>query len=104
MVAIMLSLVYRQMGGLSDVLRMLEQEGLMWAGAQLVSRQALSDRLKTPTCEPVCSPVGAGIRAPARSTANGGGDCASVLAECPEPLWCGVVSRWFHPGGAGQTA
>lgn len=47
MVAIMLSLVYRQMGGLSDVLRMLEQEGLMWAGAQLVSRQALSDRLKT---------------------------------------------------------
>lgn len=47
MVAIVLSLVYRQMSGLSEVLRVLEQEGLMWAEAQSVSKQALSNRLRT---------------------------------------------------------
>jgi hypothetical protein len=47
MVAIVLSLVYRQMSGLSEVLRVLEQEGLMWVDAQRVSRQALSERLRT---------------------------------------------------------
>lgn len=46
MVAIVLSLVYRQMSGLSEVLRTLEQEGLMWVGAQRVSRQAVSERLR----------------------------------------------------------
>jgi hypothetical protein len=47
MVAIVLSLVYRQMSGLSEVLRVLEQEGLMWVEAQRVTRQALSERLRT---------------------------------------------------------
>lgn len=47
MVAIVLSLVYRQMSGLSDVLRTLEQEGLMWVEAQRVSRQALSERMQS---------------------------------------------------------
>ncbi|MBC7973166.1 MAG: IS4 family transposase [Verrucomicrobia bacterium] len=47
MAAIVLSLVYRRMSGLSEALRVLEQEGLLWAEAQLVSKQALSDRLRT---------------------------------------------------------
>jgi Transposase DDE domain len=47
MVAIVLSLVYRQMNGLSEVLRVLEQEGLMWQEAKRVSKQALSHRLRT---------------------------------------------------------
>jgi Transposase DDE domain len=47
MVAIVLSLVYRQMSGLTEVLRVLEQEGLMWAQAKRVSKQALSHRLRT---------------------------------------------------------
>jgi Transposase DDE domain len=47
MAAIVLSLVYRRMSGLSEALRVLEQEGLMWVEAQLVSKQALSDRLRT---------------------------------------------------------
>ena len=47
MVAIVMSLVYRQMGGLSEVLRVLEHEGVLWVRAQSVSRQALSKRLQT---------------------------------------------------------
>jgi len=47
MVAIVLSLVSRQSSGLSEALRVLEQEGLLWAEAQAVSKQALSDRLRT---------------------------------------------------------
>ena len=47
MVAIVLSLVYRQMSGLSEVLRTLEQEGLLWVEAQSVSKQARSNRLRT---------------------------------------------------------
>lgn len=47
MVAIVLSLVYRQMSGLSAALRVLEQEGLLWAEAQSVSKQALSNRMRT---------------------------------------------------------
>ena len=46
MAAIILSLVYRQVSGLSEVLRLLEQEGLMWVGALKVSKQALSNRLR----------------------------------------------------------
>jgi hypothetical protein len=38
MAAIILSLVYRQVSGLSEVLRLLEQEGLMWVGALKVSK------------------------------------------------------------------
>jgi hypothetical protein len=46
MAAIVLSLVYRQVSGLSEVLRLLEQEGLMWVSAMSVSKQALSNRLR----------------------------------------------------------
>jgi hypothetical protein len=46
MAAIVLSLVYRQVSGLSEVLRLLEREGLMWAGVIQVSKQALSNRLR----------------------------------------------------------
>ncbi|KAB8314918.1 IS4 family transposase [Tolypothrix campylonemoides VB511288] len=45
MAAIVLSLVYRQIQHLTDVLRCLEVEGLMWVEAMQVSRQALSQRL-----------------------------------------------------------
>jgi hypothetical protein len=47
MAAIVLSLVYRQMTGLSEVLRTLEQEGLFWVKAQRISKQALSQRLQS---------------------------------------------------------
>lgn len=45
MAAIVLSLVYRQVRYLSDILRLLEQEGLLWVEAMSVSKQALSQRL-----------------------------------------------------------
>ncbi|MEH1832514.1 MAG: hypothetical protein V7L29_10645 [Nostoc sp.] len=45
MAAIVLSLVYRQLQHLTDVLRCLEVEGLMWVEAMQVSRQALSQAL-----------------------------------------------------------
>ncbi|WP_414572753.1 hypothetical protein [Nostoc sp. CCY 9925] len=41
MAAIVLSLVYRHIQHLTDVLRCLEVEGLMWVEAMSVSRQAL---------------------------------------------------------------
>ncbi|WP_373462111.1 MULTISPECIES: hypothetical protein [unclassified Calothrix] len=47
MAAIVLSLVYRQVQHLTDVLRCLEVEGLMWVEAMQVSRQALSQRLES---------------------------------------------------------
>jgi hypothetical protein len=47
MCAIVLSLVYRQVSGLSEVLRLLEQDGLMWVEAQRVTKQAVSERLRT---------------------------------------------------------
>ena len=47
MAAIVLSLVYRQVQHLTDVLRVLEVEGLMWVEAMEVSRQALSQRLNS---------------------------------------------------------
>ncbi len=47
MCAIVLSLVYRQIGGLSEVLRLLEQDGLLWVEAKRVTKQALSERLRT---------------------------------------------------------
>ncbi|WP_309745266.1 hypothetical protein [Chamaesiphon sp. OTE_20_metabat_361] len=46
MAAIVLSLVYRQVSGLSEVLRLLEQEGLMWVESMQVSKQTLSNRLR----------------------------------------------------------
>lgn len=45
MAAIVLSLVYRQIQHLTDVLGCLEVEGLLWVEAMSVSRQALSQRL-----------------------------------------------------------
>ncbi|MGV0103223.1 hypothetical protein NSTCB13_01806 [Nostoc sp. DSM 114160] len=47
MAAIVLSLVYRQVQHLTDVLRSLEIEGLMWVEATKVSKQALSQRLNS---------------------------------------------------------
>ena len=47
MAAIVLSLVYRQVQHLTDVLRMLETEGLIWVESMSVSRQALSQRLNS---------------------------------------------------------
>jgi len=47
MAAIVLSLVYRQVQHLTDVLRMLETEGLLWVESMSVSRQALSQRLNS---------------------------------------------------------
>jgi Transposase DDE domain len=46
MCAIVVSLVYRQVSGLSEVLRLLEQEGLLWVEAKRVTKQALSNRLR----------------------------------------------------------
>ncbi|MEH1977271.1 MAG: IS4 family transposase [Nostoc sp.] len=47
MAAIVLSLVYRQIQHLTDVLRCLEVEGLLWVKAMSVSRQALYQRLES---------------------------------------------------------
>jgi hypothetical protein len=45
MTAIILSLLYRQVQHLTDVLQTLEVEGLLWIEAMQVSKQALSQRL-----------------------------------------------------------
>lgn len=45
MVALILSLVYRQIGGLSEGVRVLKEEGLLWVKPLEVSKQALSKRL-----------------------------------------------------------
>ena len=45
MAAIVISLVYRQVRYLAEVVRLLEQEGLLWAEAQRVSKQAVSQRM-----------------------------------------------------------
>ncbi|MEH1766910.1 hypothetical protein [Nostoc sp.] len=47
MAAIVLSIVYRQVQHLTDVLRSLEIEGLMWVEAMKVSKQALFQRLNS---------------------------------------------------------
>ena len=46
MVAFVLSLVWRQLGSVSEAVRVLRQEGLLWAGPTAVSQQALSLRLR----------------------------------------------------------
>jgi len=46
MMAVVLSLVYRRCPSLSELLRVLSQEGLLWASAIQVSKQALSQRLR----------------------------------------------------------
>ncbi len=45
--AIVLSLIYRQINSLSEVVRILNLRGLMWVKAVKVSKQALSQRLQT---------------------------------------------------------
>jgi hypothetical protein len=47
MMAIVVSLVYRQIPGLSEILRVLHLEGLLWVEPVSVSKQALSKRLTT---------------------------------------------------------
>ena len=47
MMAIVVSLVYRQIPGLSEIQRVLESEGLLWVEALSVSKQAISKRLQT---------------------------------------------------------
>ncbi|MDZ8256960.1 hypothetical protein [Nostoc sp. ChiQUE01b] len=47
MAAIVSSLVYRQIQHLTDVLRCLEVQGLMWVEAMSVSRQATTNRLES---------------------------------------------------------
>ncbi|NJO39578.1 MAG: hypothetical protein HC865_02510 [Cyanobacteria bacterium RU_5_0] len=47
MVAIGVSLVYRQVGYLAEIVRLLAQEGLLWVEPQKVSKQAVSQRLRT---------------------------------------------------------
>jgi hypothetical protein len=45
MMAVVLSLVYRRIAGLSEVVRLLSEEGLLWVEPLQVSKQALSKRL-----------------------------------------------------------
>lgn len=47
MVAVAISLVWRQFASVSEALRVLKTEGLLWAGPTQVSQQALSERLRT---------------------------------------------------------
>jgi hypothetical protein len=45
MLAFVLSLIWRQVGNVSEGVRLLTSEGLLWAAALAVSQQAVSDRL-----------------------------------------------------------
>ena len=47
MAALVVSLVYRQVRYLSDIVRLLEPAGLLWVPAQSVTKQAVSERLRT---------------------------------------------------------
>lgn len=47
MVAVVISLVWRQFASVSEALRVLKTEGLLWADPIQVSQQALSERLRT---------------------------------------------------------
>jgi len=47
MVALVLSLVWRQFSSVSEALRVWHQEGLLWAAPIKVSQQAISERLRT---------------------------------------------------------
>jgi hypothetical protein len=47
MMAVVVSLVYRRIPSLSEVLRVLEVEGLLWVKPLKVTKQALSKRLAT---------------------------------------------------------
>jgi hypothetical protein len=47
MVALVLSMVWRQIGAVSELAKMLRDEGLLWAEPRKVSQQALSERVRT---------------------------------------------------------
>ena len=47
MVAFVLSLLWRQMGAVSEAVRVLKREGMLWSGKVSVSQQAMSERLRT---------------------------------------------------------
>lgn len=47
MVALVLSMVWRQIGAVSELVKMLLDEGLLWAEPRKVSQQALSQRFRT---------------------------------------------------------
>jgi len=47
MVALVLSMIWRQIEGVSQLVRVLRDEGLLWATPQQVSQQAVSERLRT---------------------------------------------------------
>ena len=47
MVALVLSMIWRQIEGVSQLVRVLRKEGLLWATPQQVSQQAVSERLRT---------------------------------------------------------
>lgn len=47
MMAFVLSLIWRQIGGVSDLVRLVQTEALLWAEPLKVSQQALSQRLST---------------------------------------------------------
>ena len=51
MVAIVLTIIWRQLPAVSAAVRLLEREGVLWTPAVRVSQQALSQRLRTlPPC------------------------------------------------------
>ena len=47
MVAVVISLVWRQLASVSETLRVLQTEGLLWTDPTHVSQQAMSERLRT---------------------------------------------------------
>lgn len=47
MVAFVLSLLWRQIGAVSEAVRLLKRDGLLWTGPVSVSQQAMSERLRT---------------------------------------------------------
>lgn len=47
MVAFVLSLIWRQVGSVSEAVRVLKRQGMLWTDAQPVSQQAVSERLRT---------------------------------------------------------
>jgi hypothetical protein len=47
MVALVLSMIWRQINGVTELGRVLEREGLLWTGPKRVSQQGLSERFRT---------------------------------------------------------
>ena len=47
MVALVLSMIWRQVAGVNELVRLLRTEGLLWATPQRISQQAVSERLRT---------------------------------------------------------